>query len=153
MKALERFVSHAVSWQGLADDLAMAVRRLEAMDRSARVVSINRAILVGVDEDMQSLSLRWCAPNGTRSSISDAALSLRFPPLPATTDALRDDGWTPPNASVDRAISKLAADQLSWTKDKATFELIEHRAYCLFVRWPGSETAPVNEYAYGLWDE
>lgn len=153
MSAQWRFVSHAARWQGLANDLALAVRRLEAMDRNVKMVAINQAIMIRVADDMQSLSLRFCAPNGKELSISDAAILMRFPSLPATTDVKRNDGWPPPNGSIDRAISKLAADMLSWTKNPATFELVEHRAYFLFVHWPGGETSSVDEYAYGLWDE
>lgn len=145
--------SPAANWQELANDLAVAVASLETTGSNAKVASINQAIQIDVADDCQSLSLGLCGSNGTQSGVSDAELRIRFPLLPAITDALRDDGWTPPNGSIDRAISKVAADMLSWTKDPETFEVIEHRAYFFFIRWPGSEPVPVNEYAYGLWDE
>ena len=145
--------SPAANWQELAHDLTLAVARLGATDSNAKFASINQAIQIDVADDCQSLSLRLRAPNGTQSCISDTELGIHFPLLPAMTDTSRDDGWTPPNGSIDRAISKVAANMLSWTKDPETFEVIEHRAYFLFVRWPGSRPVPVNEYAYGLWDE
>lgn len=145
--------SPAANWQELANDLTMAVARLEATGSNAKFVSMNQAIQIDVAEDCQSLSLSLCGPNSAQSGISDAELRIHFSLLPAITDALRDDGWTPPNGSIDRAISKVAADMLSWTKDPETFEVIEHRDYFFFIRWPGRQPVPVNEYAYGLWDE
>jgi hypothetical protein len=147
------FDSNAVEWTTLAEDLLFAIDRLEAINRKAGLATINRNILLPIDEDMQSISLFWCSAGGELLAAVNQSVKLRFAPLSAITDRPRDDGITPPNGSIDRAISKLAADMLSWSKDPETFELITHQRYRLFLRWPAEETITANEYAYGLWDE
>jgi hypothetical protein len=145
--------SNAHQWQDLADDLLFAIDRLEALNRKAQVPSFSRNILITISADHQSLSLCLNRFGARPDGVGEEVVRLGFCPLPITTDEARDDETIPPNASIDRAISKAAAEMLSWTKDPETFELVEHRRYSLFLQWPGEAPSPVNEYAYGLWDE
>lgn len=145
--------SQAIDWRQLAGDLVIAIGRLEASVGDTDTVPARQAILIAVAGDLLSLDLRWCEPDGGSASSCGLAILLSVPPLAAQTDMARDDDATPPNASIDRAVSKAAAEMLSWTKDPDTFELLEHRRYWVFLCWPGEAPAPVNEYAYGLWDD
>lgn len=147
------FTSAAVTWQDLADDLLFAIDQLEAFDRTAKVATIHQAILITVADDLQSLLLSWCSPENSEAGIGDQALRMSLLPLPTDTDTARDDEAEVPNASIDRAISKAAAEMLSWCKDPENFELLEQRRYQLFLCWPGEAPVQVSEYAYGLWDE
>ncbi len=150
--------SHAVNWQELANDLLFAIDRLEMMNRKASVAVMGRAILFSIAEDLQSISLNWCDANGQRLLSSEQELRLDLLPLPEATDETRTEPMfappvIPPNGSIDRAISKAAAEMLSFTKDEETFEVLEHERFRLFLRWAEGEPKPVHEYAYGLWDE
>ena len=153
MRGSELFVSPAVIWQDLADDLLFAIDQLEAISHTAKAAQIHQTILIAVADDLQSLRLSWCSPEGSEAGIGDPALRMRLPLLPTVTETAREDEATVPNASIDRAVSKAAAEMLSWTKDPENFELLEQRRYALFLQWPSGMPAPVNEYAYGLWDE
>jgi hypothetical protein len=152
VKESSPFTSLAVTWQDAAGDLLRAINQIETMSRPDKLAASDPALLVTVGQDLQSLTLQKCAADGTPTSI-ETAVQIRFPLLPNATDVTRDDDIHPANASIDRAVCKAAAEMLSWTKDPDTLELIEHRRYWLFVLWPTAEPTPVNEYAYGLWDE
>jgi hypothetical protein len=147
------FNSHARDWRGLSQDLLLAISRLEALNRKAPLSTIGRSILLTVGPEQQDIRIEYCGPAGQQITASGQSLAIHFAPLPVATDVERDDGSTPPNASIDRAISKAAVDMLNWTKDPDTFELIEHQRYQLYLRWSGSDAAEVYEWAYGLWDE
>jgi hypothetical protein len=146
-------VSRVATWQELASDMIAAIDLLESMNRSNDRVMSARSILMSIDESFDGIRLVWSSAQGRPIEHPAWCVLLRLPALPATTDRLRDDGAVPPNASIDRAISKTAADMLSWTKDPETFEVLEHQRYQLFMRWADEGGAEVNEYAYGLWDE
>jgi hypothetical protein len=141
-----RLVSYAADWRALASDIALAIDQLKAR-------ADDRMILIGVADDLRALTVELYRPGALDSEPLDRKVHLAFPPWPAATDQAHERGETPPNASIDRAIAKVAAGMLSWTKDPETFELIEHCRYRLFLRWPGGERKQVDEYAYGLWDE
>jgi hypothetical protein len=149
----ELFISPAVIWQDLADDLLFAIDQLEAISHTAKGTPIHQTILIAVADDLQSLRFCWCSPEGSEAGIDDQALRMSLQLLPTDVEIARDDEATVPNASIDRAISKAAAEMLSWTKDPENFELLEQRRYQLFLQWPGGMPALVDEYAYGLWDE
>lgn len=143
----------ALTWQDLADELLFAIDRLEAINSSRKLSAIHQAILITVADDLQSLHLVWHSPDGEESEVASQSLQLCFPLLPTFTDIARDDETEVPNASIDRAVSKAAAEMLSWSKDPENCELLEQRRYQLFLCWPDETPAPVNEYAYGIWDE
>lgn len=144
--------SHASDWQGLSRDLLLAISRLEALNRKAPLATISHSILLSVGPELQEIGVEFCTPAGQRLDATGPLLAIHFAPLPPTTNAERDDGGIPPNASIDRAISKAASEMLSWTKDPETFEVIEHQRYRFFLRWAGEAAEAVNEWAYGLWD-
>lgn len=148
-----KFKSHACDWRGLSQDLLLAIDRLEALNRKAPLATINRWILFSIGPELQDIRIEYCDPTRQQIGATGQGLSIHFAPLPVVTDLARDDGTTSPNASIDRAISKVAAEMLSWTKDPETCELIEHQRYQLYLRWSGSDAAEVYEWAYGLWDE
>lgn len=131
----------------------MSIGRLEALNCKAPLARISRSILLSIGPELEDIRIEYCDPAGQQLGASGQSLAIHFAPLSMVTDVARDDGSTPPNASIDRAISRLAADMLSWSKDPETCELIEHQRYQLFLRWPGEEAEEVYEWAYGLWDE
>lgn len=135
------------SWQALAQELLRAIDRLEAATPGPP-----RAILLRLAEDLRSIELIWCDADGMAPQAA-TGLRLALPALPAFTDRARDDARIVPNHSIDRAISKAAAEMLSWSTDPESFELLTHQRHALHLRWPGATAEPVNEYAYGLWDE
>jgi hypothetical protein len=147
------FKSHARDWRGLSQDLLMAIGRLEALNRKAPLASISRSIMLSVGPELQDITIEYCNPTGQQLAASGQSLAIHFAPFLMVTDVARDDSRTPPNASIDRAISTVAAEMLSWSKDPETYELIEHQRYQLFLRWSGEEAEEVYEWAYGLWDE
>lgn len=147
------FKSHARDWRGLSQDLLLAIGRLEALNRKASLATISRSILLSIGPKLQDIRIEYCDPTGQQLGASGQSLTIHFAPLPVVTDVARDDSSTPPNASIDRAISTVAAEMLSWSKDPETCELIEHQRYQLFLRWSGEEAEEVYEWAYGLWDE
>jgi hypothetical protein len=147
------FKSHARDWRGLSQDLLLAISRLEALNRKAPLSTMSRSILFSIGPELQDIRIEYCDPTGQQLGASGQSLAIHFAPLPIVTDVERDDGSIPPNASIDRAISKAAAEMLSWSKDPISFEVIEHQRYRLFLRSAGGEAAAANEWAYGLWDE
>lgn len=147
------FNSFAGDWRGLAQDLNLALQRLEGMNRKGQLATISRSILLSIEPDLQGIRLEWCSPDADAVCIAGHALIIRCPMLRPYSCGERDDGITPPHSSIDRAISRLAADMLSWSKDPETCEVIEQQRYRLFMRWPGEAAEPVYEWAYGLWDE
>ncbi|WP_430443816.1 hypothetical protein [Sphingorhabdus contaminans] len=153
MRGCELVDCAAVTWQDLADDLLFAFDRLEEINPNSKWTEDHQAILIRVANDMQSLTLSKCPLDSGEAVLGGQTLRIRLRPLPSITDLARDDAAEVPNAIIDRAISKAAAEMLSWTKDLDCFELLEQRRYWLFLQWPGGIPALVNEYAYGLWDE
>lgn len=141
-------------WRSLVPQLHRALNRLE--DRSAGLLEA-QALLLVVEPEPGLIGLHWCGPDGSVLPAELPAEVLAIPPLPAITDVPRDhlpgESDDPPNGSIDRAISKLGADMLSWSSNPETFELEEHCRYQLFLRWPGRDAKPVYPFAYGLWDE
>lgn len=135
-------ISLATTWSEVAEDLIAAIDLLERSELEIAAPSL----LIEVADDFRTLLV--AVREGGHSQVA-----LRLATLPETTDVAREDGLTAPQGSIDRAISKVAAAMLSWTKDPETLELLEHQRFSLFVRWPGAETSPVNPYAFGLWDE
>lgn len=128
---------------------------MELLPRVSPKSTISNAILITVASDFRSISLRWCDLTGKSNHAEADGATILFPPLPKAIDVKRDDGATAPNGSIDRAISRLGAHMLSWTKDRETFELVEHQRHKLFLSWSPEEgrASCVNEHAYGLWDE
>lgn len=158
MTARERLDSYAVIWQDLASDLLFAIDRLETMNRKAPLGVLSRAILFSIAEDLQSIRLNWCDTNGQPLPAIDQEIRLDLLPLPEATDETRTEPMfappvIPPNGSIDRAISKAAAEMMSYSKDPETYEVLEHERFRLFLRWGGGEPALVYQFAYGLWDE
>lgn len=147
--------SDADSWRELARDLLGALTTMELLARVSQKSTTSSAILLTVALDFRCVSLRWCNLTGQPIHAEADGVTIRLQTLPKATDVERDDGTTAPNSSIDRAISRLAADMLSWTKDAETFELVQHQRYKLFLSWSLEEghARCVNEYAYGLWDE
>lgn len=147
--------SDADSWRELARDLLGALTTMELLARVSQKSTTSTAILLTVALDFQGVSLRWCNLTGQPIHAEADGVTIRLQTLPKATDVERDDGTTAPNSSIDRAISRLAADMLSWTKDAETFELVQHQRYKLFLSWSLADghARCVNEYAYGLWDE
>lgn len=113
---------------------------------------MGRAILMSVADGLRAIRLHWCDQDGRRLAILEQGVQLNFKDLPERTSAPRDDAGSPPNASIDRAISMVGAEMLSWSKDPESFELIEHQRCKLFFSWPGGVVEEVDQYAYGLWD-
>jgi hypothetical protein len=148
---LHIYRSHAGDWRGLSQDILLAISRLEALNREEPGTN-SRSILLSVAPELLEIRIEYCGPAGQQLGASGQSLAIHFAPLPMVTDVARDDSRTPPNASIDRAISRLAADMLSWSKDPETCEVIEHQRYQLHLRWNGEEAEPVYEWAYGLWD-
>jgi hypothetical protein len=151
-------ISYATHWQDLANDLLRAIDQLEEINRSTKVVTLHRAILITVADDLKSMSLTWCRSGGGEPVIGGDLVRLEVGTLPETTEVVRSepmfaDPVIPPNASIDRAVSKAANAMLSWTTDPETLELLTHQRYHLFLCWAGGQPKPVYEYAYGLWDE
>jgi hypothetical protein len=146
------FNSHACDWRGLSQDLLAAISTLEALNREAPSGTISRSILFSISPELQDIRIEYCDPAGQQLGALGQSLSIHFAALPVSTDVERDDGSTAPNASIDRAISTVAAEMLSWSKDPETCELIEHQRYQLYLRWSGRDAAKVYEWAYGLWD-
>lgn len=140
-------------WRELARDLLLALRLLEDASKQEVVRVIGQSVLLSIAHDLHSIRLEWCRPNGEKYYLPNQIIELNFDELPIQTDKKRDDGVATPNSSIDRAVCKLAADMLSWTKNPQTFELITHRRFFLFICWHGDEPKIVNEYEYGLWDE
>lgn len=150
--------SNAIDWQGLAQDLLFAIDRIEAMNRKAPLAVLSRTILISIANHCQSITLNWCDAYGQILPNIEQEVRLDFSYLPETTDVTRTEPMfapptIPPNGSVDRAISKAAAEMMSYTKDEETCEVLEHERFRLFLRWAGGEPAQVYEFAYGLWDE
>ncbi len=145
--------SNCVCWQDLAADLVAAIDLLESRTARQLPAEGGRAILLRVDLGQHIIFLSLCDPGAQSQTTTAEGVRLRFSPLPGATDQRRDDGASPPNASVDRAVSKAAADMVSWSKDPDTFELIETRRFKLFLAWDQGPQAEVDEFAYGLWDE
>jgi hypothetical protein len=128
---------------------------MELLARVSQKSTTNSAILLTVALDSQRGSLRWCNLTGQPIHAEADSVTIRLQTLPKATDVDRDDETTAPNSSIDRVISRLAANMLSWTKDAETFELDQHQSYKLFRSWSLEEGHAycVNEYAYGFWDE
>jgi hypothetical protein len=147
--------SDADSWRELAKDLLGALTTMELLARVSQKSTKCPAILLTVARDFQRVSLQWCNLTGEPIHAETDGVTIRLRTLPKATDVERDDGSTAPNASIDRAISRLGADMLSWTKDAETFQLVQHQRCKLFLSWSLEEghAQCVNEYAYGLWDE
>lgn len=149
--------SHAIDWQGLAQDLLFAIDRIESMNRKAPLTVLGRTLLISIADHCQSISLNWCDGDGQMLPNIEQEVRLDFSYLPVTTDVTRTEPMfapptIPPNASVDRAISKAAAEMMSYSIDEETCELLEHERFELFLCWAGGEPVRVNLFAYGLWD-
>lgn len=147
-------ISLAADWPELAGDILKAI---ESLERTVVPTGGPGHILLKVAPDLQSLQAQWwdsqtgCPGEGSR-------VQLRFGEMPLTTDESRTEAQfaepvAPPNATIDRAISKAAADMLSYATDPDTFELLTVQRYQLWLQWPGGQPARVYEFAYGLWDE
>jgi hypothetical protein len=152
-RTLIELCSLATCWQDLARDLVDAIGQLEAQIKQAAVERDDRSILLTVEPGMSALRLAACRSDGVVITPEKAGIRLCFSALPADTDQGRDDGMVPPNASIDRAASKAAADMISWAKDPDTFELVEYRRFTLFLAWHEHAPFKIDEFAYGLWDE
>ncbi len=145
--------SRCACWQDLAADLIAAIDQLESRTAQPPPTPGGGAVLLRVDPTQNIICLTWCDVQGQSLINMSEGVRLRFNPLPKMMEQQREDGSSPPNASVDRAVSKAAADMMSWSKDPETFELIETRRFKLFLAWDQGPGAEVDEYAYGLWDE
>lgn len=137
----------AARWQDAAAALLRVIDRLEAQTPGPP-----RHVLLAVAADLRGIELGWCSADGVLLG-GLPTIHLALPALPAQTDRARDDGRAVPHAGIDRAISMVAADMLSWSKDPETLELRAHQRHRLHLRWPGAMAEGVDEYAYGLWDE
>lgn len=145
--------TRAHDWRELATDLLFALKQLEDASKQEVLRVIGQSVLLTIAHDFKSIRLEWCRPNGDKYYLPNQIIELQFYELPVLTEQPRDDGFSPQNSSIDRAICKLAADMLSWTKDPQTFELVTHQRYKIFISWHGETPIKVNEYEYGLWDE
>ncbi len=99
--------SNCVCWQDLAADLVAAIDLLESRTAQQVPAEDGRAILLRVDLGQHIICLSRCDPGAQGQTDTTESVRLRFSPLPGATDQRRDDGASPPNASVDRAVSKL----------------------------------------------
>jgi|GEM_PF-4924025 hypothetical protein len=140
-------------WRELAENLVFSLKQLESHSKEGVIDVIRQSVLLSISENHRSIRCEWVRQDGERYNFLDHAVELQFDELPVLTDLARDDGLVPQNASIDRAVCKLAADMLSWKKDPLTFELIETRRYQIFISWHQEKPLKVYEYQYGLWDE
>lgn len=152
-RTLIQLSSRATCWQDLARDLVSAIDQLEAQNKQSAIEHDARSVLLTVEPCMNVIRLTVCPSVAVAIPSTDTGIRLFFNPLPVATDQDREDGIVPPNASIDRAASKAAAEMVSWAKDPDTFELLEYRRFTLFLAWPEGTRYKIDELAYGLWDE
>ncbi len=110
-------------WQDAAAVLLRAVDRLEAQTPGPP-----RHILLAVAADLRGIELGWFSADGVPLGRLPT-IHVALPAMPARTDRARDDGRAVPHAGIDRAISMVAADMLSWSKDPETLELRAHQRH------------------------
>lgn len=136
-------------WQDLAADVLAQVELLLAPFKPCATALVNAAIAA----DGRTLGLCVVPQRCCGNAHLPAKARLALPLLDLKTDIPREDGIVPPHPAIDRALSRVAAQLMDWSRDPDSFELVQHIRARITVQWHGRKAAEVDPLAYGLWDE